>query len=353
MDGHPPYSLERGGAVINAAVDLDGRPPVRVQARVIAEPILRLRSIDHGASAVVRDLDDLLDYRRPGTAFGLAKAAIALAGFSPEAAVWPRGARTLERMLELFGGGIELATHAAIPSGSGLGTSSIMGAALLAVLHQLAGRRVSTRSLFHDVLRLEQELTTGGGWQDQVGGVVGGVKVIEADPGLVPNPRVRDVPSGLLDPERNGGTTLLYYTGIRRLAKGILRGVVGNVLDRDRRTMDTLAELRAFPSSMEAAMRRGDASEFGALIDLAWRLNKRIDPESTTPVIEDVLSAVRPRVRGAKLLGAGGGGFLLMACRSAADARAVRRILSANPPNDKARFFDYSINGEGLAVTAG
>ena len=94
-----------------------------------------------------------------------------------------------------------------------------------------------------------------------------------------------------------------------------------------------------------------DVRAFGELIDVAWNLNKRIDPDSTTEVIEEILARVRPHVRGAKLLGAGGGGFLLMACCSAAAAGAARRILAAEPPNELARFFDYSISEEGLAVT--
>ena len=347
----PPYSLERGGRVINAAANLNGQPPIHVYARVIREPEIRIGSIDYGARIVVCDLAALHDYRRPESTFGLAKAALALSGFSPEAAVWPRGVKTLRDMLGLFGGGIELATLAAIPSGSGLGTSSILGAALLAVIHRMIGRNLSSRELFHNVLRLEQELTTGGGWQDQIGGVVGGVKVIEAEAGLVPDPRVRPVLPDVLDPARNGGTTLLYYTGIRRLAKNILRTVVGNTLDRDRETMATLAELRAFPPKMAEAMSAKDARTFGELIDTAWNLNKRLDPDSTTEVIEEILAKVRPHIRGAKLLGAGGGGFLLMACPSAAAAAAVRRILTAEPPNDLARFFDYSISDEGLAVT--
>ena len=102
----PPYSLERGGCVINAAVDLNGQAPIQAYARVIRKPEVRINSIDHSTRVVVRDLDDLLDYRRPGSQFALAKAALALSGFSLEAASWPRGATMLERMLRRFGGGI-------------------------------------------------------------------------------------------------------------------------------------------------------------------------------------------------------------------------------------------------------
>jgi galactokinase/mevalonate kinase-like predicted kinase len=80
-------------------------------------------------------------------------------------------------------------------------------------------------------------------------------------------------------------------------------------------------------------------------------LNNRLDPQSTTPEIESLLERVSSRIWGAKLLGAGGGGFLLLVCRSPEDAAQVRDEFLARPPNHRARFFDYDINREGLAVT--
>jgi galactokinase/mevalonate kinase-like predicted kinase len=254
-------------------------------------------------------------------------------------------------MLEEFGGGIELTTLAAIPSGSGLGTSSIMGAVLVSVISRMTGRKLSPRELFHAVLKLEQELTTGGGWQDQVGGVVGGVKVIRTEPGMVPNPLIHFVPADTLDPRTNGGQTLLYYTGLRRLAKNILADVVGSYLSRDRGAMNVLSELHAFPPLMAEAMSQKSVERFGRLLDDAWGLKKALDPESTTPLIEGVLDQVARHVFGATLLGAGGGGFLLLVCRSAGDAGKVRDRLTRKPPNPRARFFDFDVNAEGLVVT--
>jgi galactokinase/mevalonate kinase-like predicted kinase len=347
----PPYSLEHGGRVINAAVDLNGQPPIHVYARVVPAPEIHINSIDHGARTIIRSLDQLLDYRSATSGFALAKAALALAGFSPDAAEWPSRARTLEAMLRAFGGGIELTTLAAIPSGSGLGTSSIVGAVIASVVHRLFGRTLSARELFHFVLRLEQELTTGGGWQDQIGGVVPGVKVITARPGLIPDPKIQAVAPDVLDPAANGGRTLLYYTGLRRLAKNILRNVVGNYLDGEPNSLRTLRELHAFPPGMRAAMERRDMAEFGRLIDVAWSLNKRIDPASSTSEVEAILDRLRPHMFGAKLLGAGGGGFLLVVCKSAKDAREARRKLESRPPNPRARFFEFGISRDGLCVT--
>jgi galactokinase/mevalonate kinase-like predicted kinase len=347
----PPYSLENGGCVINAAVDLNGQPPIQVYARIIEDTEIRIASIDHGTRLTICTLEELLDYREPTSSFGLAKAALALSGIAPDRAEWPAEPQGLGSILEHFGGGVELTTLAAIPSGSGLGTSSIMGAVLIAVLARLTGRELTDRELFHAVLQLEQELTTGGGWQDQIGGSLPGVKMITTEPGLVPDPRIHFVPADVLDPDLNHGRTLLYYTGMRRLAKNILRNVVGHYLDRDRASMDTLRKLHAYPPLAADAMSRKDLTRFGELIDLAWQLNKRIDPESSNQAVEEILSRFRPYMTGAKLLGAGGGGFLLVVCGSVESAEAARRDLEENPPNPLARFFEYSISSVGLEVT--
>jgi galactokinase/mevalonate kinase-like predicted kinase len=347
----PPYALENGGRVINAAVNLNGQPPIHVYARLIDAPEIRITSIDHGVRMCVTELDELLDYKQPTSEFALAKAALALSGLSPDRDHWPENVRTLQDILHHFGGGIELTTLAAIPSGSGLGTSSIMGAVLLSVIHRMMGRELSRRELFHSVLQLEQELTTGGGWQDQIGGTIKGVKLITSGPGMVPDPEIRPVLPDLCDPAINGGQTLLYYTGMRRLAKNILRNVVGNYLDRDRRALATLNKLHRLPTWIEDMLSGKDIKGFGESIDLAWRLNKEIDPDSSTPEIEEILTAFEPFMYGAKLLGAGGGGFLLVICRSPEDASKARKRLEKKPPNSLARFFEYDISHTGLEVT--
>lgn len=347
----PPYSLEHGGCVLNAAVNLNGQPPIQVFARVVEEPVIRIASIDHGLRVSIKDLHDLLDYRKATSKFGLAKAALALSGFSREKANWPKGVKTLEDMLGFFGGGIELTTLAAIPSGSGLGTSSIMGAVLMSVINKMIGKETTHRELFNLVLQLEQELTTGGGWQDQIGGTIKGVKIITTEPGLVPDPQIHAVKADVLDPQANKGQTLLYYTGMRRLAKNILRNIVGHYLDRNRATMEVLRKLHAFPPLMVDAMAGMDIRRFGELIDRALQLKKEIDPDSSNPEMEKILEKFKPHMIGATFLGAGGGGFLLVVCQSPENGTAARKALEKDPPNSLARFFDYDISSTGLEVT--
>lgn len=346
----PPYALEYGGCVVNAAVNLNGQPPIQAYVRVIDEPVIRIGSIDLGARIEIQRFDDLLDYRKATGSFALAKAALVLSGLAPQRAGRAK-AGSLKKALEAFGGGIELTTLAAIPKGSGLGTSSIMGAVITAAIARAVGKDLSRRELFHQVLRLEQALTTGGGWQDQIGGVVDGVKMIVAQPGMVPDASIHYVPSDMIDPMCNHECTVLYYTGITRLAKNILQQVVGRYLDRDRATVATLSHIGQTAREVMDAFIRKDLVRFGRLVDTAWQLNKQLDPNSSNDEIEALLARVRPHVHGAKLLGAGGGGFLLMVCKTRRDAETVRRMLEAEPPNERARFFDYSISHEGLVVT--
>ncbi|WP_321472234.1 L-fucokinase [uncultured Paludibaculum sp.] len=346
----PPYTLECGGDVANVAVNLNGQPPIHCYCRLVDEPVIRLNSIDGGRRLEITELSELVDYRRPGDRFALSKAALAISGFSHEAADWPAGF-TLRQMLAEFGGGIEMTTLVGIPKGSGLGTSSILGAVILAVVNRLMGRPLDQRMLFHDVLRLEQALTTGGGWQDQAGGGVGGAKITSTTPGLIPAARIHYVPSDIIDPKANGGSTLLYYTGMTRIAKNILEQIVGGYLDRDRATLQALAEEHLVARQIADVLSRKDAKAFGALVNAAWELQKRLCGTVTNGPIEDLLNKVRPYVHGMRISGAGSGGFLLMICKSPAHAAQVREILEREPLNDRSRFFDFEINHAGLEVT--
>ena len=134
----PPYCLLNGGAVVNAAVDLGGGPPVQVTARKIDTSNLIIRSIDGGSEELVTSFGRLGDFARPGSDFSLARAALSLAGFLPRFNAACR-CLTLREQLDEIGGGIEISMKASVPQGSGLGTSSILAAALLAALSTLCG----------------------------------------------------------------------------------------------------------------------------------------------------------------------------------------------------------------------
>jgi galactokinase/mevalonate kinase-like predicted kinase len=112
--------------------------------------------------------------------------------------------------------------------------------------------------------------------------------------------------------------------------------------------LDSVGELAA---ELAEAIARKDLPACGHLVDLAWQLNKRLDANATNEHVEELLRDIRPYVYGAKLVGAGGGGFLFMVCKSPADAAQLRNRLESTPPNARARFFDFNLDSSGLVVT--
>jgi galactokinase/mevalonate kinase-like predicted kinase len=346
----PPYCLEHGGRVLNVAVDLNGQPPIQVFARVCQEPELVLRSIDLGVEQRIHTYAELDTYARPGSEFGLAKAALALAGFLPQFHA-NSGAESLERQLRDFGGGIELSMLCAVPKGSGLGTSSILAATLLATLGDVCGLGWEAETLFGRTLALEQMLTTGGGWQDQAGAIYRGVKLVETEAGLAQKPTLRWLPEHLLNSSRANRSILLYYTGITRLAKNILQEIVRGIF------LNSPGHLRIVDQIGENAIRACDAFQtcraeaLETCIRRSWELNQRLDSGTNPPEVQAILSAVQDEIAAAKLLGAGGGGYLLMFARDEAAAGRIRQTLVRNPPNARARFVDFSVSSTGLQLT--
>lgn len=324
-----PFSIEQGGTVLNAAITLNGSFPVRVEASWLDEPGFVLESADLGVRKQL-DTEDLHNYRDLSDPLALHKAALVSVG------------------LESFNGrGIRLRTEIAIPKGSGLGTSSIMAAAVLSALNHLTGREVDEHLLFDQVFALEQQLTTGGGWQDQVGGVVGGLKLIHTKPGLPQSPQWDHI----LVPEILHDRLHLIYTGQRRLAKRILRAIMGGYVSREPRVVEVLFEIQDLARQMAGAIAAGNVDELGRLLGRHWKANVRLDPGSTNPVIDELFERLDPLIVGGKLAGAGGGGFAIVVSRAGIPEADLAQFLGETYPDSEVRLWPCRIVDQGLRVT--
>ncbi|MCK5804957.1 MAG: bifunctional fucokinase/L-fucose-1-P-guanylyltransferase [Lentisphaeria bacterium] len=343
----PPYCFVHGASVVNLAVDLNGQPPIQVFVRRSEKPVLALRSIDLGADATLRTYDDVRGYATVGDPFSIVRAALALAGFTPEfcATRFP----DLQQQLQALGGGLEISFLAAVPKGSGLGTSSILAAAILSALSDSCGLGWDRFDIVQRTLALEQLLTTGGGWQDQVGGVFPGIKHATSTPGFDQTPLVRWLPERLL--EDSAPRMLLYYTGITRVAKNILQEVVRGMFLNAREQLSALAEIGWNAQRAHDAIQRADWNGLCQAVARSWQLNQRLDPSSNPDAVRDLLQSVDDRLAAAKLLGAGGGGFLLMLAKDEEGALSIRRQLTEHPPTPSARFVDMTLSKTGCVVT--
>ena len=346
----PPYCIEYGGAVLNLAVNLNGQPPIQVFAKLSERPEIVLRSVDLGVEKRLTTYEEINDFDQPESEFALAKAAFALAGFLPRFHATGTHA-TLAEQLRAFGGGIELTLLSAIPKGSGLGTSSILAATVLSALSELCGLGWDKQVLFQRTLALEQLLTTGGGWQDQAGGIHRGIKVIETVPGLDQKPMIRWLPEHLFEEGLRSGTLLLYYTGITRLAKNILQEIVRSLFLNSRPHLNIINEIRGHARHTFDALQGGRWNALGDAIHKSWELNQRLDSGTNPASVQAILDQVAEYVAAAKLLGAGGGGYLLMVAKDEQAAQLLRRRLGERPPNVTARFVNFSISQEGMAIT--
>lgn len=346
----PPYCIERGGRVLNLAVDLNGQPPIQVFARLTSRPELVMRSIDLGAEERVRTYQDLETFAVPDSSFSLAKAAFALAGFLPRFH-GNGGFESLEEQLREFGGGLEISLLSAVPKGSGLGTSSILAATVLAALGDLCGLNWDRNDLFSRTLALEQMLTTGGGWQDQAGAIFRGIKLIETAAGLEQKPTLRWLPPHLFDREYANRSILLYYTGLTRLAKNILGEIVRGLFLNSPSHLGIIEEIGANADRAGTAIQKCDYGMLAAAIRRSWSLNQQLDSGTNPPGVQQILATIEDLIVAAKLLGAGGGGYLLLFAKDETAADRVKSVLTASPPNPRARFVDFTVSGHGLQLT--
>ncbi len=346
----PPYCLEHGGRVVNVAVDLNGQPPVQTFARICPQPHIVLHSIDLGISETISDYEELTKPSALG-GFSIARAALRLAGFDP-AFNASGGDSSLRRQLEHgFGGGIELSMLAAIPKGSGLGTSSILAATILGVLGEMCSLNWSHNDIFARTSVLEQILTSGGGWQDQIGGITPGLKIISTRPDISQMPDIRWLPQTVLQEAVASGRALLYYTGITRVARNILGEIVRNIFLNDSSTVSVISDIAANADFIADAALRNDSAKFMEGIKRSWQLNNELDAGTCSPPIAEIMSAISVYRPAAKLLGAGGGGYMLIIARDAQSAAGIRDTLMSNPGNIRARFVDMSISHTGLQIT--
>jgi fucokinase len=342
----PPFCIEQGGTVLNAAITLNGQYPVQVMAKLNSEMCVRLSSIDLGLRREIRTTDDALDHSDPHDWTALPKAALVLAGIAPR-----DRSSSLRGWLERLGGGIDLTIFSAVPKGSGLGTSSILGAAVLACLLRIRGQAGSSERLIALTSVLEQWMKTGGGWQDQVGGIVPGVKLIRTQPGMDQTPALQWTVFNMDAGGPFHGRLLLYFTGQKRMARDILHNVVHRYLARDPHTLLTIGEIKELPFKMKADLDAQDVDGFARALDRYWTLKKQLDDGATNAKVESVLRRVAKWTSGRCLAGAGGGGFILFVARDPAAAVAIRRELESHPPGPHARFFDFAVDRKGLDIT--
>lgn len=215
--------------------------------------------------------------------------------------------RNAMKMLDMHE--IRLTYEADLPARSGLGTSSSFAVGMLNAFYCLKGKYADKRKLADQAIYLERVLCNeAGGWQDQIAASFGGFNRISF------NEKGYEIHPIIIFPERKerlNRNLLMFFTGFTRLSSEI---------QKSNMVVDQVAQLKEMLQLVDEAERvltdkHGDLNEFGHLLDHTWRLKRQTGKTVSTDSI-DVLyeKGIKAGALGGKLLGAGGGGFLVFYC---------------------------------------
>lgn len=320
----PPYCIENGGTVLNCAILLNGEMPVEVTLVKIPERKIIFDSRDMDVHGEFNTIEPLQATGDPFDPFALQKACLLACG------IIPKEGHNLEDILDRLGGGFEMHSEVTnVPKGSGLGTSSILSAACVKAVFEFMGIEYTEDDLYSHVLAMEQIMSTGGGWQDQVGGVTPGLKYITSMPGImqtikVAHPDIPDFAKKELE-ER----FILIYTGQRRLARNLLRDVVGRYIGNEPESIFALNEIQKVAALMRFELERGNVDGFAKLLDRHWELSKMVDAGSSNTLIDQIFASIDDLIDGKLVCGAGGGGFLQAILKKGATKADVENRLKS------------------------
>jgi len=215
--------------------------------------------------------------------------------------------RNAMKMLDMHE--LRLTYEADLPARSGLGTSSSFAVGMLNAFYALKGKYVDKKKLADEAIYLERNLCQeAGGWQDQIAASFGGFNRINF------NADGYEVHPVIISPERKrqlNQNLLMFFTGFTRFSSDVQKAnSISGAEDKKAR----LKKMHELVDEAEAVLtdKYRDLDDFGRLLDTTWRLKKGIGSAVSTGSIDELYEkGMKAGALGGKLLGAGGGGFLV------------------------------------------
>lgn len=227
---------------------------------------------------------------------------------------------------------IRLTYEGDLPARTGLGTSSTFAVGMLNAFCALKGRMMSHRELAQEAIHVERDiLKEHGGWQDQIAAAYGGLNRINFKDDDF------DVHPIIIHPDRKkelDDNLMLFYTGIQRFSSDIQADTFKGVSSKDESSKRTdkikqLKDMLALVDEAENVLCNKNCSlnEFGKLLDATWKLKRGTGSKISNGSIDELYDiAIKAGALGGKLLGAGGGGFLLFYCEKDKQETLVKAL---------------------------
>ncbi|VEU41868.1 unnamed protein product [Pseudo-nitzschia multistriata] len=360
----PPitYEHECGGSVTGMAVLLDDHFPLSCRCRVITGGTgmllkTELRDISTGSLLSSKQEDvtvisQLSDFRNPSASCALVKASLIVLGMLSEEQIVQ--SVDIQDLINQFCSSldnvrIEIITTSLLGMGTGMGTSSILGACILQNLAECVGiGRLGDEFLINAILMLEQLLSSGGGWQDQAHGIVPGVNTVVSAPKIPLEIKISPVVLSNENTLSFEERLLFVFTGKTRLAKNILQQVLRRWAKRTNEIVSTVGNLVNCSLAVRNALENGSWDGVGEYMYQSYKLkcvmageNSGAEPESVKVFISELMN--RSQINGAMLCGAGGGGFLLLVMSQYVVRNDIESIFQKSilPLSDDFQYFSF------------
>ena len=235
---------------------------------------------------------------------------------------------------------IEIVSMADVPAGTGLGSSSTYMVCLLTALYELKRERVPTQALAEFACKVEMEMAGHPvGKQDQYLAAYGGITCLDIEPNGKVQVSPLNISLSTVEDLRN--QILLFFTGLSRSANQILRDQKQDTERQDATVVDSLHKTKEMGFQVKETLLKGDLETFGHILHEHWENKKRRSGAISNPNIDRWYNAAREAgALGGKLIGAGGGGFLMLYC-PLRKKRTVRQALAAEGLEEMAFDFDH------------
>lgn len=279
-----PYREERGGAVLSTTIDRYAYATLETHSGKHID----IKSLDYDVSVIYNSTDGL----RYDGQLDLVKAALKVMSIKQ---------------------GIRLFLHSDAPPGSGVGSSSTLTVALVGLINHWKKLALDSYEIAEMAYHIErEELGLSGGRQDQYSATFGGFNFIEFfDKVTIVNPL--RISGDVLDELQY--RLMLCFTGITRPSAGIINDQVANYVQNNEGVVQALDRSKQLAVAMKNSLLLGNLNEFGSLLHESWIEKQKFSPLITDPHINQLYETARKHgALGGKLMGAGGGGYLLFLC---------------------------------------
>ena len=334
----PPYCNEVKGHTLNASILLNKKFPIEVTIHKLNDDKFILKNMDINSSVTISSMNQLLDCQSPSAPFALQKASILASGLIPFDENYD-----LTSFLKNHGG-FELTTSVKnIPIGSGLGTSSILIFSCIKAIYELCNIQISNEDLFHMTATTEQIMTTGGGYQDQIGACGKGLKFISFSPGIYPKIVYENIQLNDTIKKELNSKLVFIYTGNTRVAKDLLQTIMNSYINNNSDILDILKTIGVIATDMKNNLINSDLHAFAKNMIKSFDLNIKLNPSFTNHRIQEILSCLKSSIDGYMLSGAGNGGFLTLLLKNTVCKSDIQNILNLNFKNTDIKLYDFEL----------